>query len=251
MIKRIAGLAGMTVASILATNCIAPPPAAQCPCSSTTSATSASTSASTTNADTSTAKSSSATSAPPAVKPTAALIADGKSNTLINIDPPGSWFVLNDRTAKGTMVPSSTGDFPAALTKAGTIHTSGKGFTDWGGGIGFNFVGADSLTPLDASTYSGITFKASGTQPVHVGLATKATMPEFGDCTKCYDHYAVDITDLSPTPKTYTFKWSQLRAGGWGAPKAALDPHLLVGLNFTSKGATPWDFTLDDIAFTP
>ena len=247
MIKPIARLAGMTVLAVVATNCIAPQQAAQCPCtnaSSTTSTTSSS--PSTTEAP----KSSSASSAPPAVKPTGALISDGKSATLQNIDPPGSWFVLNDRTAKGTMVPPSTGDFAAALTSAGAIHTSGKGFSDWGGGIGFNFVGADSLTPLDASAYTGISFKASGSAPVHVGLATKATMPEFGDCTKCYDHYSVDISDLSSSPKVYSFKWSQLRAGGWGAPKAPLDPHLLVGLNFTSKGATPWDFTLDDIQFT-
>jgi hypothetical protein len=84
---------------------------------------------------------------------------------------------------------------------------------------------------------------------MHFALATKATMPEFGKCTKCYDHFAADITDLTGTPKVYSFKWSQLKSGGWGTPKAALDAHTLVGLNFTSKGATPWDFTLDDISF--
>src|SRR5262249_45688412 len=158
-------------------------------------------------------------------------------------DPPGSWFVMNDKTAKGSMVPSSTGEFTSALTN-GAIHTSGKGFSDWGGGIGFNFVGADALTPLDASAFTGISFKASGSTAMHLGVATKATMPEFGECTKCYDHYATDITDLSSTPKVYTFKWSQLRAAGWGAPKAPFDPHTIVGVNFTSKGAAPWDFTL-------
>src|SRR5262249_32188480 len=110
------------------------------------------------------------------------------------------------------------------------------------------FVGADSLTPLDASGYTGISFKASGASAMHVGLATKATMPEFGECTKCYDHFAVDITDLSSTPKRYSFKWSQLRAAGWGAPKAPLDPHTLIGLNFTSKGGVPWDFSIDDLS---
>jgi len=229
-------------------NCIAPQQTAQTPCTGAASTTTTSSSSSASDAPTAKA-SGGTTSGPPAVKPTGPLISDGKSNMVLNVDPPGSWFVLNDRTVKGKMVPESTGDFSTALTSAGAIHTSGKGFTDWGGGIGFNFVGADSLTPLDASAYSGISFKISGSAPLHVGLATKATMPEFGDCTKCYDHYAVDITDLSSTPKVYTFKWSQLRAGGWGAPKAPLDPHTLVGLNFTSKGATAWDFTLDDIQF--
>jgi hypothetical protein len=177
-------------------------------------------------------------------------MSDGTSATILNVQPPGSWFVLNDRTAKGVMTPATTGDFASAIVN-GAIHTEGKGFTDWGGGIGFNFVGADTLTPLDASAYSGISFKASGSSPVHFGLATVATMPEFGECTKCYDHFAADLSDLSSTPKVYSFKWSQLRSGGWGAPHAALDPKTLVGVNFTSKGAAPWNFTLDDIAFIP
>jgi hypothetical protein len=250
MIKRdLAYGAAVAIAAAVVTNCIAPQQAAQCPCTnaSTTSGSPGSTSSASDSPTTKAASSSS--SAPPAVKPSGPLIFDGKSASLLNIDPPGSWFVLNDRTAKGTMTPATTADFAGAVTN-GVIHTSGKGFSDWGGGIGFNFVGADSLTPLDASAYTGISFKASGSAPMHIGLATKATMPEFGDCTKCYDHYAADIGDLSSTPKVYTFKWSQLKSGGWGAPKAALDPHTLVGLNFTSKGAAPWDFTLDDISFT-
>jgi hypothetical protein len=225
-------------------SCIAPPPVAQCPCSETAAASGG-------GSDPPSAKSSGGeSSGPAAVKPSGTLLSDGKSATVSNVDPPGSWFVFNDKSAKGSMTPASTGEFATSgLTPAG-IHTNGKGFTDWGGGIGVNFVGADSLTPLDASGYAGISFKASGSTPMHVGLATKATMPEFSLCTKCYDHFAVDITDLSSTPKTYSFKWSQLHAAGWGAPKATLDPHTLVGLNFTSKGGVPWDFTIGDLSLT-
>jgi hypothetical protein len=183
------------------------------------------------------------------VKPSGPLIADGKSISVLNVDPPGSWFVFNDKSAKGAMVPASTGEFESSGLVNGAIHTDGKGFTDWGGGIGVNFVGGDSVAPLDASGFTGISFKASGKGALHVGLATVATMPEFGACTKCYDHYAVDITDLGSTPKVYSYKWSQLHAGGWGAPKAPLDTHTLIGLNFTSKGGVPWDFTIDDLSF--
>jgi hypothetical protein len=232
-------------------HCIAPPPAAMCPCSGTSGGgggeTAADTSGSKASGSGGAASTQSEQSGPAPVKPSGALLSDGKTATVSNVDPPGSWFVFNDRSAKGSMTPASTGDFLSSGIVNGAIHTTGKGFTDWGGGIGMNFVGAESLTPLDASAYSGISFKASGSSPMHVGLATKATMPEFGECTKCYDHYAVDITDLSATPKVYSFKWSQLHAAGWGAPKAKLDPHTLVGLNFTSKGAVAWDFTLDDI----
>jgi hypothetical protein len=197
----------------------------------------------------STAAASSPTPSVPAVVPSGALFSDGTSISLMNIDPAGSWFTMNDKSPKGTMVPASTGEFTSAIID-GAIHTKGSGFADWGGGIGLNFVGAQMLTPLDASGFTGISFKASGSGAMHVGLATMATMPEFGLCTKCYDHYAVDITDLSSAGKVYKFTWSQLRAAGWGSPKKPLDPKTLVGLNFTSKGAMPWDFTLDDLQFT-
>jgi hypothetical protein len=241
---KLAGLAAVFSVALSCPACIAPQQA-QCPATATTTA-SNTTSSTTGSSDAPAPKSS---SAPPAVKPTGLLLSDGASDKIQSVDPPGSWFVFNDRTAKGVMTPASTGEFGSSAVVNGAIHTQGKGFSDWGGGIGFNFVGADSLTPLDASGYSGLSFKASGSTPMHVALATKATMPEFGDCTKCYDHFAVDITDLSSTPKSYTFKWSQLKAAGWGAPKASLDPHTLVGLNFTSKGATAWDFSIKDITF--
>lgn len=243
--KQVVKLAGVTLVLGAAANCIAPQ--GQCPAGGTTS----NTTPSTTSASTTEAPSSKGSNSPPAVKPTGLLLSDGASDKIQSIDPPGSWFVFNDCTSKGAMTPATTGEFGATAIVNGAVHTQGKGFTDWGGGIGFNFVGAESVTPADASAYSGISFKASGSTPMHVALATRATMPEFGECTKCYDHFAVNVTNLTSTPKTYSFKWSQLRSAGWGAPKASLDTHTLIGLNFTSKGAAPWDFSLKDIRFIP
>jgi hypothetical protein len=245
MNKSVVKLAAVPFILGAAANCIAPQ--GQCPAGGTTS----NTTPSTTSASTTDAPSSKGSNSPPAVKPTGTLLSDGASDKIQGIDPPGSWFVFNDRTAKGTMIPASTGEFGSTAIVNGAVHSQGKGFTDWGGGIGFNFVGAESVTPADASAYSGISFKASGSTPMHVALATRATMPEFGECSKCYDHFAVDVTDLTSTPKTYSFKWSQLRSAGWGVPKASLDTHTLIGLNFTSKGAAPWDFSLKDIRFIP
>jgi len=186
---------------------------------------------------------------PAPAKPTGVLIADGTEKTVMNLHPGGEWFVFHDPTASGTMTPPTNGEFAQALQN-GAIHTTGKGFTDWGGGIGFNFQGAEALTPIDASDFTGITFKAWGSTAMHVGLATKATMPEFNQCKKCYDHFAVDIVDLTDTPKVYTFTWAQLKPAGWGSPKPTFDAKTIVGLNFTSKGGVPWDFTIDDIKFT-
>jgi hypothetical protein len=183
---------------------------------------------------------------PSPAKPTGPLIADGTKPTVMNLEPGGGWFVFHDPTPSGVMTPATIDSFPLAM-KEGVIHTTGRGFIDWGGGIGFNFQGAGALTPIDASDWGGITFKAWGTSAVHVGLATMATMPEFNQCKKCYDHFAVDIY-LTTTPTVYTFKWSDMRPGGWGT-KVPLDPKTIVGLNFTSKGGVPWDFTIDDLKF--
>jgi hypothetical protein len=187
---------------------------------------------------------------PAANKPTGVLISDGTVATVMNLEPGGGWFIFHDPTTSGVMTPATSGDFPAAMKRdGGVIHTTGRGFIEWGGGIGFNFQGAGALTPIDASDYTGITFRAWGNSPMHVGLATQATMPEFNMCKKCYDHFAVDIY-LNSTPTVYTFSWSDLRPAGWGAPRPTFDARTVVGLNFTSKGAVPWDFTIDDLKFT-
>jgi len=186
---------------------------------------------------------------PAPAKPTGILISDGTVPTVMNLHPGGGWFVFNDHTAGAVMTPANTGDFAAALQN-GAIHTMGKGFAEWGGGIGFNFQGAEALTPIDASAFTGISFKAWGSTPIHIGLATKATMPEFNECKKCYDHFAADVVDLTDKPKIYTFTWAQLKPAGWGSPKPVFDSKTIVGLNFTSKGAIPWDFTIDDLVFT-
>ena len=185
---------------------------------------------------------------PDPVVPKAALIWDGAGiSNLPNIEPPGSWFVYSDKTPTGVKKPPSVEEFPSALEN-GAIHTTGKGYTEWGGGIGTNLCGAPMLTPVDASKYKGIRFKASGTTPMKFLVATVITMPEFGRCKKCYDHHRVIINNLSKEMKTYEFKWDDLKQTGWG-DKAKFDTKMLVGLNWTSKDAMSWDFSIDDVAF--
>jgi hypothetical protein len=221
---------------LLLTGCIAGPP----PCSADGASTSASSSS-----DSSTAAADDVTKVPvpPGVVPSAPQVTDPVTAAITNIDPPGSWFMMNDHSQKGSMEPETNGDFPSVI-KDGLVHTSGKMYTDWGGGIGLNFVGDQMLKPVDASNFKGIRFTASGSTPMHLGLATVKTMPEFGVCTKCYDHYAVDINNLSSEPKVYEFTWDKLHQSGWGSPKAKFDAKTIIGLNLTSKGAAPWDFSI-------
>jgi hypothetical protein len=227
----------VTVAFGALTGCIAGPP----PCS----ADGASSTASSDSSSSSAANDVTKVAVPPGVVPTGVGITDPSTAAITNIDPPGSWFMMNDHSPKGTMTPETNSDFPS-VTADGLVHTSGKMYTDWGGGVGFNFVG-EQMKPVDASSFKGIRFKASGSTQMKVGLATAVTMPEFGICTKCYDHYAVVIKDLTSTPKTYEFTWDKLHQGGFGAPKAKLDPKTIIGLNLTSPTAVPWDFSIGDL----
>jgi hypothetical protein len=184
-----------------------------------------------------------------AVVPTGTLIWDGTSisNNGESLVPPGSWFVYSDKSPKGEKMPPSVEEFMKAVEN-GALHTTGKGYTEWGGGVGTNLIGAPMLTPVDASKYRGIKFKASGKTPMNFLVGTVATMPEFGKCKKCYDHFMKSIKDLSDEPKVYEITWAELKQSGWG-DKTKFDVKTIVALNFTAKGPTPWDFTLDDVAF--
>ena len=184
-----------------------------------------------------------------AVVPTGPLIWAGTSisNNGESLSPPGSWFVYSDKSPKGEKMPPSVEEFMTAV-KDGVLHTTGKGYTEWGGGVGTNLIGAPMLTPVDASKYRGIKFKASGKTPMKFLVGTMATMPEFGTCKKCYDHYMKLVKDLSDEPKTIEITWAELKQTGWG-DKVKFDVKTVVALNFTSKDAMPWDFTIDDVAF--
>jgi hypothetical protein len=185
---------------------------------------------------------------PDPVVPSGPKIWDGAGiSNLPTIEPPGSWFVYSDKTPAGVKKPASVEEFVGAIEN-GAIHTTGKGYTEWGGGIGTNLCGAPQLTPVDATKYKGLKFKASGSTPLKFLVATVDTMPEFGRCKKCYDHFMVYVTNLTKEMKTYEFRWSDLKQLGWG-DKAKLDTKAIVGLNWTSKDAVPWDFAIDDVAF--
>jgi hypothetical protein len=184
-----------------------------------------------------------------AVVPTGTLIWDGGgiSNIGESLSPPGSWFVYSDKSPKGVKKPPSVEEFTTAIEN-GALHTTGTGYTEWGGGVGTNLIGAPMLKPVDASKYKGIKFKASGKTPMKFLIGSVATMPEFGRCKKCYDHHMKLIKDLSDEPKVYEITWDELKQTGWG-DKVKFDVTKIVALNFTSKDAIPWDFTIDDVAF--
>ena len=240
---RLAARLVVLAAGYLAAGCIGPQGAVKpCPCTCEKDSSAAG------SADSKPAAARNDMPVPDPVVPTGPMIWDGAGiSNLPTIEPPGSWFVYSDKTPTGVKKPAAVEEFANAIEN-GAIHTTGKGFTEWGGGIGTNLCGAPLLTPVDGTKFKGLRFKASGSSPMKFLVATVDTMPEFGRCKKCYDHFTVAITNLTKEMKTYEFKWSELKQLGWG-DKAKLDTKAIVGLNWTSKDAVTWDFTIDDVAW--
>src|ERR1700749_2271925 len=102
-------LASAGVAALALGGCIAGP--ANAPCTDTASNSSSSSSSSSGSAANDVTK----VPVPPGVVPTGAMIWDGSKLEVSNIDPPGSWFMMNDHSPKGEMEPGTNGDFQSAV----------------------------------------------------------------------------------------------------------------------------------------
>jgi len=202
------------------------------------------------------------------VMPIGAIINDMEAGTAIQTTAtPGYWYTYNDMTVGATQTPVVNGTFvtaqlvPPRGASTYAVHTTGSGFTGWGAGMGFNFIGP-KMSTVDASKYKGVTFYAKGTGSVRVNVLTKATAPEGCVCGSqpkgCFDHFSV-LKTLTSGFTQFNINWADLAQQGYGAP-ATFDPKTLLGMNFQSlnpsttfPSASPYsvDFWIDDIAFIP
>jgi endoglucanase len=131
----------------------------------------------------------------------------------------------------------------------GTVGTNEGAFA----GLGFNFT--EPQAGFDASKYEGISFFArrgadsSGT--VRLKVPDRATSPEAGECTECFNDFGADL-ELGEEWQHYVFRFEQLeQLPGWGSPRpASIDAAALYGLQFQVSGAgTQFDVWIDDLAF--
>ena len=151
-----------------------------------------------------------------------------------------------------TTSPTSSQIVPARGGSQGALHTTGTGFTMYGGGFGVVLVpqGLYSL-PVDASAYRGITFWAKGTTAsglLTLELSTAETVPNCGYCTNCYDNFKKSVA-LTADWTQYTINWSEVVQAGYGVPQVAFNPAHLTNINFITP--TSWDFWIDDPSFVP
>jgi hypothetical protein len=186
----------------------------------------------------------------------------------------GVW--VNDNDHSGVQLPSPflpSGLVPARGDSTRAAHTTGSGFTIWGGGIsaGLNkSLEANSVAaPYDASAYRAITFwvrGAPGTQ-LAVGFQTASTVPvsEGGRCIEtcpdpqtgctpnCYNAFRRVIT--IPTNDNGSWKQQVISLNGidltqWAITGQTFDPKELIAIFFAAVAPpASFEFWIDDVAF--
>ncbi|HEX3775807.1 MAG TPA: hypothetical protein VHV51_15150 [Polyangiaceae bacterium] len=170
----------------------------------------------------------------------------------------GIWYTYNDSTPGAVQLPSiAQFTMTAGPDATGGKHyanTYGKGFLNWGAGMGF---GLNSGCPYDGSIYEGVHFwirAEFGIKALFVMVPTAATTPadNGGTClgpAPCYDDYQTQIVVNSNWTEEY-IPFSALTQQGWGQP-AAFDPRTLMGMNFqTLQGeGESFSFSVDSVSF--
>jgi expansin (peptidoglycan-binding protein) len=172
----------------------------------------------------------------------------------------GQWTAYNDSSAGATQTPAGGRAVNPEAGGAGgsgyAAHTSGSGFSEWGAGMDFNNPGsgASSRLPFDASSYQGISFKATGSGTVRVELPIPSTTDSAGGGTcvdGCFDTHGKSITVQSEWTE-HTISFTQLEQEGWGTA-TSFDASKLLGLAFKVPGSADapaeFDFWIDDVRF--
>ncbi|PRP98578.1 glycoside hydrolase family 9 protein [Enhygromyxa salina] len=120
-------------------------------------------------------------------------------------------------------------------------------------GLGFNFT--EPQAGFDASKYEGISFfarrAADSSGRVRLKIPDRATSPDGGECTECFNDFGVDL-ELGVEWQHYVFRFEELQQlAGWGSPRpASVEAAALFGIQFQvmEAGAT-FDIWIDDLAF--
>jgi hypothetical protein len=190
----------------------------------------------------------------------------------------GYWSAYNDGT--GTEVPA-TGTAAGVVGGRGgasdcAMHTTGTGFTNWGGGVSANLNAVPGQACVfDASAFSGVRVWVKGTSTgsqgdafapknnvVRVNLVTTDTrsaaepggacMPDSG-AGQCSDHRG-QYCPLSADWTQCDVPFATLNQRGFGAV-SPFNPSHLLAINFEDELATSsastlsWDVWVDDITF--
>src|SRR5688572_3455229 len=161
------------------------------------------------------------------------------------------WYLFTDQSA-GCI------ELRLAAEQSSVLHARGEGFSGWGAAFGrsFQWDARQSKNCLyDASTYSGVRFRARGSASLRLVLGTKtSTFQSLGgscpDGDGCYDQYGRTLA-LTSAWQTFEVDFCSVAQEGWGTPFEAFLPDELVHLNFMVKSSLPFDVWVDDLEFVP
>jgi hypothetical protein len=188
----------------------------------------------------------------------------------------GSWYVYGDSTATATVTPpfSSISPFTSSTPGHGgtgyAAHVTASGFMVYGVGLGVNINSSGTtISTVNASAYSGITFwmmgTAAGTEgtnmlrvsiptPSSSSPASGGTCAIAGTTTYCDGHYGKII----PVPATWTqvtVRWTELTKDAMAGGDPVFSPAAIIGVHWqagasatVTAGMNIW---IDDLAFAP
>jgi hypothetical protein len=177
----------------------------------------------------------------------------------------GAWFSYADGTAGGTLTPAESGDFVPAEGGPGDsmyyASLKGKGWKEWGAGMGFDFNNTgepDIKKAWDASAYTGIQFTAKGNTTMRVAVMTLAVVPvaQGGECPEppvgatdkdCDDGHGKSLT-LTSDWKTYQIKFEDLKQEG-GNLTAAFDAAKAASIQFDVGPNLDFEIAVDNVGF--
>lgn len=179
----------------------------------------------------------------------------------------GPWYTFSDGTAGGTL-----GKFTvAALTGSdahddslAAAHLTASGFTDWGAGLGADFLNpVTKKLPYDVSAYKGVHFYAKvgsgASTALKVLVITSYSDPSGGICSdampatvpskRCNDHLYAQ-KKVKTSWEAFDVLFTDLIQQGFGLAQPTLDPKSVYSLQFIMPtNITPVDLWIDDVSF--
>jgi hypothetical protein len=184
---------------------------------------------------------------------------DGDQKVFKAFQREGWWFSATDPTAGATLQPS--GEFraeklpeaEATPTNGFAAHLVASGQKEWGAtwGATLRWVDQGVRCPYNASTFTGVKFRAKGQGTIRLVLGQPLTMPSEsgGTCTeKCYDTHG-KVIFLTERWEEHVVPWDRVQQEGWGTD-ARFDPARLIQVGFkVDIKHLPVDFWIDDIEF--
>jgi hypothetical protein len=179
----------------------------------------------------------------------------------------GYWYTYNDMTAGCAQMPAPdpTGMTPFLPTAAAgngmyAAHTSGGACATWGAGMGFDLANCNSTSGVyDATAFNGLSFYYKSTTPLRVIIATTDVIPTTrppgtcvpgaaGSMMECDNGHGMDLA-AAPAGMMTSVSFATLNQV-FGQMKPFNKAHI-VNIQWQVIQGMAFDFTIDDVAFTP